>query len=267
MEKDELEYKNIERYFNNDLTNEELLAFEERLKTSSSLREWVGIYKDLDLINNEEEWIHFKGDLSVLKKEVAQFQSKETKVFSNQLKTWREEQKEDLPKIKRHWLRPFITSAAAVLLIAIFLLYPKNNDLPSLYNQYNNWDDLPSLTVKGANEDTVIQLERSFKAKDYQDVIERTEVLLETPNNAISQIHLYQGVAYMEVTSYDKAITTFDALIQSNTIDFHKGYWYKALVFLKQEQKENCIKILEIIAANPTYFKHQEAKRLLKELK
>lgn len=267
MEKDELEYNNIERYFNNELTGEELSTFEERLKTSSSLKEWVELYKDLDLINNEEEWIHFKGDLATLKKEVAQFQSKETKVFSEKLKKWRQEQEEGTSKIKRYWLKPLITSAAAILLIAVFLLYPKDEDLLSLYDQYNNWNDLPSLTVKGVNEEAVIQLERRFNTKDYQSVIERSQILLETQNSATSQILLYQGVSYIEVTSYDKAIVTFDSLIQSNTIDFHKGYWYKALVFLKQEQKENCIKVLEIIVANPTYFKHKEATRLLKELK
>ncbi len=267
MEKDEQEYRNIERYFNNELTKEELLAFEARLKTSSSLREWVDLYRDLDLINSEEGWIHFKGELSILKKEIAQFQSTETKEFSEKLKTWRQRQKEDSPQIRRYWLRPLITSAAAILLIAAFLLYPKNDDLPSLYDQYNNWDDLPSLTVKGANEDAVIALERSFKAKDYQEVIQRAEVLLKTSNNATSQVLLYQGVSYMEMASYDKAIAAFDALILSNAIDFHKGYWYKSLVFLKQEQKENCIQVLEVIAANPTYFKHQEATHLLKELK
>ncbi len=267
MEKDDPEYKNIERYFNNDLTDEERLAFEERLKTSSSLREWVGIYKDLNLIDDEEEWIHFKGDPTVLKKEAALFKDPETKVFSDQLKKWRQEQEKETPKIKRYWLRPLITSAAAVLLIAVFLLYPKGENFSSLYDQYDNWNDLPSLTVKGDNEDAVIQLERSFKAKNYQDVIERAQDLLETSNNTTSQIRLYQGVSYIETASYDKAIMTFDTLIQSDAIDSHKGYWYKALVFLKQEQKENCVKILEIIAANPTYFKHQEAKGLLKKLK
>ncbi|WP_299210467.1 hypothetical protein [uncultured Dokdonia sp.] len=266
MEKDESEYELIARYFNNGMTSEEQLSFEERLQNSSSLREWVEIYKDLDRVHDEKDWIYFKGDPEVLKKELALFQSKEAKVFSNRLKTWRQEQKEDTSKIKKYWLRPLITAVAATLLIAVFLLYPKNDDLPSLYNQYNNWNDLPSLTVKGTDKNTVAQLERSFKSEDYRDVIKRAQVLLKTPNNATPQIRLYQGVSYIEVASYDEAIATFNALIQSDAIDFHKGYWYKALVFLKQGQKENCQKVLEIIVANPTYFKHQEAKRLLKKL-
>jgi hypothetical protein len=78
---------------------------------------------------------------------------------------------------------------------------------------------------------------------------------------------LYRGVAQLELDQYENALNSFRELIISNTIDHHKGYWYTAMVYLKQGNKELLVESLEIIAANPSYYNHEESLALLKELK
>jgi len=52
----------------------------------------------------------------------------------------------------------------------------------------------------------------------------------------------------------------------SRLLDRSKGLWFKALAYLKANDKEKAIETLELIIRRPENFRYQEAKELLKKL-
>ena len=260
-------FEKIERYLLLKMTPEEQTAFESAIEQDASLKEQVLLHKALYNIDDEDTWIDFNGDKEVLKNEAALFRSKETSQFTQQLRAFKENQPKATALKKS---RPYLTTiaATAAILIAVVLIsYPKQPDLQALYTSHASWDELPSLITKGNNaERSIQQLEYSFQAKDYDQVVILTDKLLIEHPEYKAQILLYSGVSLLEMNENIPAIARFDMLIESNSIDAHKGYWYKALSFLKQGDKTSCIETLKIITQNSGYYKHSEAKKLLRQL-
>ncbi|WP_299683900.1 tetratricopeptide repeat protein [uncultured Dokdonia sp.] len=266
MNDEELKNEAIERYLLMEMPPDERKSFEEKIAQNAELKEQVALYKALYATDDDsEEWITTEKNNELLKKEATLFRAQETKDFSKALKDYRAAN----TKTKRSFFTPQLWSAiAAVIIIGIFILYPKSPSLSKLYENYHNWEELPSYVSKGDDKAlTLKNIETTFRSKNYQNVISISQTLDTSIYNTNPQISLYIGVSHLETNQHENAITAFDRLIQSNAIDFHKGYWYKALVFLKKGDKENTIKILETIVANPTYYNYEKAKELLDEIK
>ena len=86
-------------------------------------------------------------------------------------------------------------------------------------------------------------------------------------SNFNPNVVLYLGVSNLELNNYDKALLNFEKLIQSNSIDKSKGYWYKTLTYLKMDDRNLAIKELKIIVENPSNYNYNKAKELLEKLK
>ncbi|MDC8002457.1 tetratricopeptide repeat protein [Aureisphaera galaxeae] len=268
MQEDELEYQKIERYFRGEMTEEEHAAFEDAMEKDPDLKERVTIHSTIDALEDEEKWMTFEGAPELLKKEADLFRSEDTLQFSEKLKAFRNQTSVSETTSKSPWFNKSLWGAiAAILIIAIFVFYPKDPNLNTLFEEYHNWEDLPSLVTKGGDPNDPARLESLFRSKDYEGVIASSESLEIAVEGSYAQALLYVGAAHIELGNYRQALATFDRLINSNSLDAHKGYWYKALTYLKQENKEQCLEVLDIIAAEPTYFMHEDAKQLLKELR
>lgn len=265
MSDDELKNKAIERYLLMEMTLDERESFEKEMSQHPELKEQVALYKALYSTDDDaNDWIITEENSDVLKKEIALFRAKETKEFSDLLKKYRQTN----TKKKSSIFTPKVWSAiAAVLIIGGFILYPKSSDLPDVYEQYHNWEELPSFISKGDDTDRILKdIETTFRSKEYQHIISVSETIDPSVYESNPQVLLYIGTSYLEIDQYKNAIEVFDRLIQSNAIDFHKGYWYKTLAFLKKGDQENAIKTLETIVKNPTYYNHTKAKELLDEI-
>lgn len=264
MDENELEHDIIERYLRMEMTPEEQALFEKSLEENSEIKEQVALYKALYSVPDNDDWLEFKGDPDIVKKEASLFRSQETLQFSERLKKFRNSKSKKKKKVFNIRL---LSTVAAAILIAIFILYPRDLDPSSLFDQYHNWDELPSYVSKGdSNSDAYKELELLFRAKEYQKIITQTDKFDSSIYEFDQQAILFVGAAHLELNQYKEALKVFDILIQSNSIDAHKGYWYSALTFLKQGNKEKAIEVLEIISNNTTYYKHNIAKELLKKL-
>ena len=79
---------------------------------------------------------------------------------------------------------------------------------------------------------------------------------------------MYKGAAYELTNKNDEAITAFNELIAQPNFEEHtKGYWYKLLVYLKLEDKENVEAMLAIILKDKANHKYNEALKLAEALK
>lgn len=265
MSDNELKSEAMERYLLMEMTSDERESFEKEMAKNPELKEKVALQKGLySLDDDSDEWITIEDNTELLKKETALFRAKETQEFSEKLKTYRHTH----TKRKRSFFTPQLWIAiAAIIIIGVFILYPKSPNLSTLYEDYHNWEELPSYVSKGEDRDQILKnIESTFRSKNYQNVIIISQTLDTSIYETNPQLLLYIGVSYLETDQYKNAIKAFDRLIQSNAIDFHKGYWYKTLTFLKKEDQENAVETLEVIVANETYYNHTKAKELLKKI-
>ena len=69
----------------------------------------------------------------------------------------------------------------------------------------------------------------------------------------------------MKIAKTANAIETFNQLIESKLLDASKGYWYKALAYVKAGDKEQAKALLEKITSDSLY-NHQKAEELLDKL-
>ena len=84
--------------------------------------------------------------------------------------------------------------------------------------------------------------------------------------NPNPEAHLYIGASYLQLDNQKETIEAYDTLINSNALNRSKGYWFKALAYLKFGEEEKAKAALVQIKNNPTFFKHQEAIELLDKL-
>jgi len=69
----------------------------------------------------------------------------------------------------------------------------------------------------------------------------------------------------MQLNKFDAAEVTFNSLIASDYLDAQKGYWYKALLYLKKKDTETARALLETIIANQ-YYNDAKAAELIEKL-
>jgi len=138
--------------------------------------------------------------------------------------------------------------------------------MQELYVDNSNWENLPSLTSRSASKKELVKGQELFEEGKYADSYSLFKEIMETQDLANSSVLLYLGVSSLELGKYDESISCFDTLIASEAIDSSKGYWYKVLVYLKQDNKPEAIKVLNQILLDKNNYNYQKAKEILKKL-
>ncbi|MEZ4778195.1 MAG: hypothetical protein R2786_02295 [Flavobacteriaceae bacterium] len=256
----------LERYLTGQMTPEEEAAFEVVINSSPSLREFLQHYEALDQWGTEESWPMYEVSRELLEEKQPLFDNPETLAFLEKVKAFRKDNPSRPARIKIRRLWFAIGSAAAVLLL-LWAVFPHEKSMQELYLQHNSWNEVPSLTAKGDSMEALsFSIETQFTSRDYEKVIATSQMV---PDSLLQQnipMLLYVGISHMELNDFDTASAIFEHIITSKTLDFHKGYWYQSLLYLKKEDKVACREVLQKIIMNPGYYKYKEAMELWKEL-
>lgn len=267
MKIDDFLMDKLEKYLIDDMNLQEKDLFQKEINNSVDLQEFIEIYNQIDTFEDDNDWTLYEGKNQKLKQAVLLFQNKDTVAFSQKLKDFKQDYTSSSPTKKFRWQNIAIYSSVAASIIFLFysILF-QNPNLTTIYEQHNSWDELPSLSIKGETiGNQKAELERLFLSKDYNATIELGNTILTSSKNTDPNVLLYLGISQIEVNKDNDALTTFTTLIESNTIDNHKGYWYKAMVYLKLDDKSNAIKVFEkIILEN--YFRKDQASKILKKI-
>ncbi|MBL4662750.1 MAG: hypothetical protein JKY22_04150 [Flavobacteriaceae bacterium] len=268
MEQDNFINDSLERYLNDQMTPEEKAQFEKEIDQSSELQELIELHEQVTVLDDEADWITYKGDVSEIKKKIPLFENEETKAFSKKLREFQNNQMQTTGRKPIVWKRLAVFSGvAASILLVLFFTIQRGDNLDQLYVAHSNWNELPSLTVKGNSVSDRTEIEQLFILKKYTEVVSNVKKITINSEEKDATLLLYQGVSQLELDQYENALQTFTELTKSNTIDHHKGYWYIAMVYLKQGNKETLIESLEVITSNSTFYKHTDASDILKKLK
>ena len=257
----------LQVYFDGEMTPKQLEEFEAEIQTNAELSSYIATAKAADAFLSEQDWVLTTDTKAVqeqskafLKEDVQEF----ARITGNFIK-----QKNGQPKRRSFdWGVKWITAISAVLVVAfIYSQFFATLSLPTLYDQQVNWNELPSFTTKsGSRNNPLIELEKAFQAQNYKQTITLSQGILDTVSTPNTSVLLYMGAAQLELDQYAQALASFNKVSRSESLDAHMGYWYTAMVFLKQGNKNQAIRALKRVESDSTNYKYKQALELLEQL-
>jgi len=263
MSFDEHTLKLMEDYLENRLSEEERHTFEKELELDSDFKKSFSVYKKMNGFYNEESWYLSKKDDISLENIKSIYNETEFTVFANRLEEFKQKRK---LKLKRKIL--YITSIAAAMALLIIsgnYFFTDSLSTSELYTTYYSENDLPSLTVQDDNENTLAKAEYLYRKQNYMEALKLFKQAEQDQYNP--KLSIYLALSYSALNKYGDALMELDTLQQSSTIDSDKAYWFKALIYLKQDNREKSIEYLNRLTKDPTNFNYDKAKELLLKLK
>ncbi|NRR92184.1 hypothetical protein HSX10_11455 [Winogradskyella undariae] len=246
---EEQDYIQFEAYVSGEMSQNELLDFENRLQTDSKLNEAFQIYKDLSShlkheIANEQEASDFKANLDVV-----------SSLYFNKHESG--ESKEEVSQEPN--LFKYIVAASVMVLLGFFMF---NQVSDPIYEDYNDFHSI-SLMTRSAGDEVTIEAEESFNAKNYKDALVAFNIILED-DFANLEIQLYKSIALVETNQFEEGDDLLLKIINGSSAYRDNAKWILALSYLKQEQKAGCKEVLKTIPEDTEYYK--SAQKLLKKL-
>lgn len=265
----EEENNRIDAYLGKRLTPQEIISFELHMEENVRFRESVLLQKQLQEALNDEDWSFAEQvDADAIKSYEAEFRRQETKDLAVTLKSVNAQYQKTTSKRNINF-RPWLLSLSAAIiavLLAVKVLLPSEYAPEDLYVKYFDTQELPSLVVRGDNESQLVKAQHHFEEKEYVEALSIFEQQLDHNPRQKSTLFVYKGISEMELNQFAKAAQTFELLSTSNLLDASKGFWYAALLQLKQGNVSEAKKELERILESRENYKFKEAKTLLGQL-
>lgn len=258
----------IEGYILDKLSKEELVTFNKLLIKNPDLKEDVLLEKSVYESLNEDKWSLLKNDskneeLQQLKK---QLRNDDIQQLVEKIKNAEKNHFSQKEKTKTLFNRKyfyFVGAAVVILFLFNLLLNPQK---ANYYQEYENWNNLPSLIEKGIDKNIIVESEVLYKDKKYKQLILLINSKITKKNDYYSYALIYLGSAYFKLKKFEKAHQTFDELIQTNSLQNSYGYWYKLLIYLKTNDKVNTDKMINLILKNKEHYNYKKVKKLYTEL-
>lgn len=259
----------IDAYFRGEFSEQQKISFKKLLNEDSELLQEFLIHKGLYAQFNKEDRIEcfFSTNNKELKDIERYYQSDEVHNLKNTINwarvTYRQTEKQKSPNRN---LMISLAAAASIVLFIVFYSLNSQNTTQELYAKHSNWENLPSLTSRGEDNDLSMG-QLFFEEHKYEQSYDIFKTFKKTKKEVYPSVLIYLGISSLELNKHDEAIFYFDQLINSETIDQSKGYWYKTLIYLKLGRKDDAIQVLEVLITNENNYNHQEASKLLKKLR
>ena len=255
--------EHIDNYLKGNLSESEHIAFEKQIRENKELEETVRIQKQLFELHdfktleipsenkNQKDITHYK----------TQLRTKENQDLYNKIREIGIEYTEANPKRKKNYLNYYIAASIA-LIFGTFLLLNTQTSLNTYYKENVNWEELPSFIDKGKSDTFFTQGERLFKNKEYTKAIASFKKI-EAEEELYPYSLLYIGASYDQLNQNEKALEAFDTLSQITTFqEKSKAYWYKMLLYLKQNNQEKALEMKNLITKDRNNYKYQETLQL-----
>ena len=230
-----LEY--IERYFDNELSENEKEAFNLKIQTDESFAKEVAFY----LKSKELAKIEQKNRFSALNQDLRQKKSS-----------------------KNIFLMGGSFAAAASIIIAFFLLFQSDDFSSQQYASNYVKDNLASISTQmSSDKSSLSEGVELYNQHKYQEALLVFQKTTPTP-----QTTEYQGLCYLQLKEYDKALSQFQELSGNKDLLQNKGDFYQAITLMQKGEEVKAKSLLTKIANNTeNVFGKAEAKKILEEWK
>lgn len=241
----------FERYESSTMSQEERVAFEERLRQEEDFR------------NSFEDFRQMQSGIKAFG-----YQQ-----FAAQLQSWDEEHDTDADEQVRtlsfsRWY--YWAAAVAVIMVATiswWQLSPGQNE--QLYTAYfQPYPDV--LTSRGENENALNTAMIAYESGEYSEAITLFRQLLEGNGSTEAQgneLRFYLAQAYLSTESYDLAQQLLEDLQNVDQFGLKEAsQWYLALAYLKQGDSDTAVRLLQQIKASPNHAYGAQSLQLLKQM-
>ncbi|WP_299115437.1 hypothetical protein [uncultured Winogradskyella sp.] len=256
----------IDKYLKGLLSKDEEESFLERLNSDVLFKENFELEKELFNVLNEEEWSYAKN----LSEEVHDYKRLLDESDIQDLKRTLDKVNSSQKTVSKRAnikLLYYLAAASIVVFMVFQFFFNQKISNQELYKEYASLSDLPSFTTRNITDSTgakLVRAEKLFDSKNYKEALAIFKPIIETDQSDIF-IFLYAGISQTELEKYAEAETTFNILIDSELSNANVGYWYKALLFLKQDRVGDASKILKKIVSK-NLFNKDKAEELLEAL-
>ena len=252
----------INQFIEGVLSEEQLVLYNERIELDEAFREHakfeIQMHHSLDEANwsfvediNNEEVLEYKKLLSATKT----IELKE--ILRNIVK-------ENTSKPRKKFKIWYGVAAILLVCISVFSLL-NNKDQEDLYAKYLDKSEIPSLAVRSVNQNSLLTIQQLFDEGKYNETLSLISDSTLATSPSKGTLLIIKGISLLETNQNKEALFNFDKLIDSDLLDGPKGYWYKALYYLKIDEPDKCKSVLKQITENNLY-NSEKAKELLNEL-
>jgi tetratricopeptide (TPR) repeat protein len=249
----EHEQENINAFLRDELTQTKRQEFINSLANNAELAQELELQKRLYDSLGAQSWSSSTSDNLEFKALAAIAKSEQIKQLKQVLETTSLSHKSSSGwSILKNWR---VLSAAAVVLaiVGIFSILDTGPNYQELFYEYQQKSSISSTIERGDNNDSIaLEIELAYRNKAFARVLELSNVFV-LKNTKNASVYLFLGDSYTQLDRFDEALITYDSLIKSDLLDSPKGYWFKALTYLKMKDLTNTKATLEYIVANKLY--------------
>lgn len=268
----EEQYKEIESYLSGKLSPEKTTQFEKRIENDKELAENVSLLTsiNLHLINKSflDEY-NLSNNKAISNFIVSEEATELKQDLFNVNEKYQEDQVVSNGKTSKDRLIYFLISTAALLIFALFAfnLFTKDS-AQDLYASYYQLKDLPSFTKRSTDNESLSEATKLFKIGRYDESLQLFDgyVFATDTENINGLVFIYKALIYSEQGKLKKAIQQLNILEDSKSIDSGRALWYKSLIHLKFDKKEDAKRLLRKLLANPQNYKFKEAQDLFSKI-
>lgn len=160
--------------------------------------------------------------------------------------------------------------ALAFIILSTFAWYFLSNTKISneelFADNYQAFESRTNLRGGSANP-TLKEAKLLYTSKKFEEATQIFEGLLKE-NDSNNEMKLMLGISYLESQKYNKAQDILSGIIAAKDPFYSDhAHWYKSLIFLKQDEKENAKNQLKILTKDPNADHYESAIEILKTLK
>ncbi|MDO6810869.1 tetratricopeptide repeat protein [Zobellia galactanivorans] len=244
MDKEQLLYD----YFSNRLTPEQERLFAQLLETDGEFKQQFDFENNLKRVIREKEAKQLKAKLIGFEEGI---------------------QKEETARAPFTVYRKWAMAASIALLVGLGWLGYNNFSGSGYMDMYEeHFQEYPNTVyaiTRGEEADTSLERQAfvAYETNDNVQAIALFTQLKETKNT--EAVNFYLAQSYLKNGQAEKAIALFDETINEKGEFRPQALWYAALAYLKINEKENAIRMLNDLVADGRY-KKEEASKLLKDL-
>ena len=224
----------IERYFDEDLTSDEMALFERRLQHDQGFKR---LFDQERLLIGA---IKFEGALSDL--EYLQ-ETEKRGLFPDPYKETNS-QPDSQSKLRR--LIPYVMSAAASLLIVVAAIFYFKSDSPQQMASDYTTENLLYLSTTMSDESDSLRLGiAAYNSKDYDQAAQIFGAMAQKEGSVEAIKNL--GLTYLARGEYEKALHQFDVLSDRDDVYVNSGPFYKAVTLMMRSAPGDAEEAKEIL--------------------
>ncbi len=235
----------FDNYLSGNLSSEEVIFFERRLKEDEAFATQYDTYKGLTAHFEHR----FSENRQALKATIASV-DKQYQYTTSSSNT--------ASKVRKLSFIKYAIAASVAVIIGMTLFLQTGR--PS-YDEYAFRGTI-NLVERGDEDSAFAKAEKAFNTADYKEAIRAFDSILERGENA--EIAYYKGIALVELDTYEEAFLIFERLANGTSIYKYEAQFYMALGYLKQDKREKAHTALKKIPEESAIY--SKAKELIEKL-